>query len=620
MGYRPVENYGVIGDLHTVALVGVDASIDFMCFPRFDSPSIFAALLDDQNGGRFQIAPALDEVRRKQLYLPDSNMLLSRFLSEAGVAEISDFMPVDERGAAHRLVRRAKTVRGEVRYRLLCAPRFDYARAAHRVEVRGRQAVFVPEGGHLAPLRLRADVPLGAQGPAVVAEFTLRAGETAAFVLEEAGAGNPALPETLADVGESFKDTLNFWRRWIGRSTYQGRWREMVNRSALVLKLLTASSYGSFVASPTFGLPEVVGGERNWDYRYTWIRDASFTLYAMSRLGYTHEAGAFMRWIEARCAEAGPDGSLQNMYGIDGRHDLEEHVLPHLEGYRGSFPVRIGNAAYRQVQLDIYGELLDAIYLYNKYGEPISSALWDDVVRLVDWVCRHWRDTDEGIWEVRSGPQAFLYSRLMCWVAVDRACRLAQKRSFPAPLDRWSAVRDEIYRDIHEQFWDPRRKTFLQHTGSTALGASLLLMPLVRFISPTDPHWLSTLRAIEEDLVDDSLVYRYNIEQAPDGLRGHEGTFSMCSFWYVECLARGGDFEKARLFFEKMLGYANHLGLYGEQLGWRGEHLGNFPQALTHLALISAAYALNRRFETAGRGHRPDRGGVSPAGWNASDG
>jgi len=602
MSYQPVENYGVIGDLHTVALVGMDGSIDFMCFPRFDSPSIFAALLDDQKGGRFQVAPILGEARQKQLYLPDSNVLLSRFLSENGVAEVSDFMPVEEAEAAHTLIRRAKTVCGEVRYRLFCAPQFDYARAHHRVEVREREALFVPEGGRPTALRLRSGVPLRVDGGAAAAEFTLRAGETAAFVLEEAGSAGGSPAESPGYVSESFKDTLNFWRRWIGRSTYRGRWREMVNRSALVLKLLTSSPFGSLVAAPTFGIPEVIGGERNWDYRYTWIRDASFTLYALIRLGYTDEAAAFTRWVEARCAELNPDGSLQVMYGIDGRHDLEEETLSHLEGYRQSSPVRIGNAAYRQRQLDIYGEMIDSVYLYNKYGAPISSQLWENLVPLIDWVCHHWQEQDEGIWEIRSGRQEFLYSRLLCWVAVDRGIRLAQKRSFPAPLDRWYAVRDEIYRDIFEHFWDAKRNTFVQHKGTRALGAGILLMPLVRFISPTDPRWISTLQAIEEDLVDDSLVYRYNVTQAPDGLRGHEGTFCMCSFWYVECLSRAGDIEKARLIFEKMLGYANHLGLYGEELGRRGEHLGNFPQAFTHLALISAAYDLNRRLEAAGQG------------------
>jgi GH15 family glucan-1,4-alpha-glucosidase len=602
MSYEPIEHHGVIGDLHTTALVAMEGSIDFMCYPEFDSPTIFGALLDDHRGGRFQIAPLLGSARQRQIYLPDSNVLLTRFLSQDGVAEISDFMPVEETGQAHVLIRRAKTVRGEIQYRMVCAPRFDYARTTHRTESRGADILFMPEGGPQPALRLRSSIPVRLAEGQAIAEFTLRAGETAAFILDAAPAGEGSPVDAPGYVSQSFKDTLNFWRRWIGRSTYQGRWREMVNRSALILKLLTSQPHGSIVAAPTFGLPEDIGGERNWDYRYTWIRDASFTLYALFRLGYTGEATAFMRWIEARCAERHADGSLQVMYGIDGRHDLPEYMLPHLEGYLGSSPVRIGNAASTQVQLDIYGELLDSVYLYDKYGDPISSKLWEDLTQLIDWVCRHWREADSGVWEVRGGPQEFLYSRLLCWVALDRGIRLAQKRSFPAPLSEWYGVRDEIYHAIYEHYWNAHRSAFVQYKGATTTDASTLLMPLVRFVAPTDPRWLLTLRAIEHDLVEDSLVYRYRIgEAAPDGLSGLEGSFSMCSFWYAECLSRAGDFEGARFVLEKMLGYANHLGLYAEQLGPCGEHLGNFPQAFTHLALISAAFDLDRRLNRQGQ-------------------
>jgi GH15 family glucan-1,4-alpha-glucosidase len=596
VSYQPIENYGVIGDLHTVALVGMDGSIDFMCFPHFDSPSIFAALLDDRKGGRFKIAPTFNSARHKQLYLPDTNMLLTRFLDDEGVAEVSDFMPVEEKDHAHQLVRRAKTVRGEVTFRMLCAPAFDYGRASHRIEQRDGEVIFTSEGGDKTVVRLRTEAPVRVENGAVMAEFTLRAGETAAFILEDASewtASRSAAPDYVAD---AFKETMNFWRGWVRRSTYKGRWREMVNRSALVLKLLTSHGNGAIVAAPTFGLPEEIGGERNWDYRFTWIRDASFTLYGLMRLGYTAEAAAFMRWIEQRCHEMNPDGSLQLMYGLDGHHDLTERSLPHFEGYRKSAPVRIGNGAYGQLQLDIYGELMDSVYLYNKYGEPISYDFWMQLTRLIEFVCNNWRRPDESIWEVRGGRQEFTYSRVLCWVAIDRAIRLAQKRSFPAPLDRWHKVRDEIYRDVYENFWSPERQTFLQHKGAETVDASCLLMPLVKFIGPTDPRWISTLKAIEESLVEDSLVYRYNrCEASSDGLSGKEGTFSMCSFWYVECLSRAGDLDQARFIFEKTLGYANHLGLYAEELGPRGEHLGNFPQAFTHLALISAAYNLDQK-------------------------
>jgi GH15 family glucan-1,4-alpha-glucosidase len=600
--YKPIEAYGVIGDLRTAALVGRDGSIDFLCFPRFDSPTVFAALLDARRGGAFQVAPVLEDVRYKQLYLPDANVLLSRFLSDEGVAEVSDFMTVEPDRPSGTLVRRAKTVRGRVRFRLVCAPRFDYGRAAHRVEVRGQDVLFLPEGGATPPLRLRSQVPLRVVNGDAVAEFTLDVGQTAAFLLGEASEDQAARWSAPGYVAEAFKATLNFWRRWIARSLYRGRWREMVNRSALTLKLLTSGRDGSMVAAPTFGLPEHVGGERNWDYRYTWIRDASMALGTLIQLGYLDEATAFLRWLEGRFAGPGAEAPLQPLYGLDGRREVAEEILPHLEGYRGSSPVRIGNAASSQLQLDVYGELFDAIYLYSLHGEPLPLDLWQDLVRHADWVCRHWRDPDDGIWEVRAGRRQFLSSRVMCWVALDRALKLARRWPYPAPVEEWRRSRDEIYRDVLARFWDSDRRAFVQYPETTSVGAASLLMPLVGFISPVDPRWLATLRAVETDLVDDSLVYRYRVELTPDGLRGREGTFWLCSFWYVECVSRSGDVEKARFLFEKMLGYANHLGLYAEQLGPCGEHLGNFPQALSHLALIRAACDINARLEAAGKG------------------
>jgi len=602
MSYLPIEDYGIIGDLHTVALVGMNGSIDFMCFPCFDSPSIFAALLDDKKGGRFSLAPVRDNVRYKQIYLSDSNILLTRFLFEDGVAEISDFMPVGEGKHAHDLVRRVKSIRGEIKFRMLCQPKFNYARIGHKVEEKDGEVLFIPEKKDLSALRLRASVPMAVENGAAVSEFTLNSGETASFIMEEAIPGEES-PSALPDYeSQFFKSTLNFWRRWIGRARYSGRWHDMVTRSALILKLLTYRPTGSIVAAPTFGLPEEVGGERNWDYRFTWIRDASFTLYALIRLGYTEEAAQFMNWIEARCNELEPDGSLQIMYGIDGRHDLPEEILSHFEGYRHSSPVRVGNGASKQLQLDIYGELMDSVYLYDKYGEPISYDLWKNLQRLLNWVSANWHRKDEGIWEVRGGRQEFLYSRVMCWVALDRGIRLAIKRSFPSPLDEWIKARDTIYLDVMNNFWDNKRKAFVQHKGANGLDASSLLLPLVKFISPVDPRWISTLNAIGNDLVYDSLVYRYSIgESASDGLVGKEGTFNMCTFWYVECISRSGDLNKARFFFEKMLGYANHLGIYSEELGRYGEHLGNFPQAFTHLGLISAAFDINRRLTASGQ-------------------
>ena len=599
MNYKPIENYGLIGDLHTTALVATDGSIDFMCFPRFDSPTVFAALLDYQKGGRFSLAPEMEKTKHKQLYLPDSNILLTRFLGEAGMAEVSDFMPIAHLSHGQSLVRRAKCIRGELQFRMVCDPRFDYGRAQHRVQKKAHEVLFISQGSDKTVLRLHSTVPLEVENGAAVACFKLRSGEKASFVLEDGRLQESpcAAPDY---VTESFKETMNFWQNWVLRSRYQGRWRGMVDRSALTLKLLTSWEYGSIIAAATFGVPEKVGGVRNWDYRYTWIRDASFTIYALMRLGYTEEATAFMRWIEARCAELKDHMPLQVMYAVDGRQNLEEISLSHFEGYRRSHPVRVGNGAHDQLQLDIYGELMDSVYIYNTFGEPISYDFWLNLTRLINWVCENWQRPDEGIWEVRGGAHEFLYSRVMCWVAIDRGIRLAQKRSFPAPLARWIQIRDEIYCHIYDQFWDPQLKTFVQFKGSKAVDASALLMPLVKFIGPTDPRWRATLAFVNTHLAEDSLVYRYNVmEGASTGFPGGEGTFSMCSFWNVECLARAGDLKQARFHFEKTLGYANHVGLYSEELGLAGEHLGNFPQAFTHLGLISAAYLLDRKLTKA---------------------
>ena len=599
--YPPIEDHGVIGDLHTVALVAKDGSLDFMCAPRFDAPPVFASLLDQGRGGVFELSPVLNDARHKQLYLPDTNVLLTRFLSAEGVAEISDFMPIGQSEHVRCVVRRVKAVRGEVRFRMRCAPRFGYGPAPHRVTAEEGGALFAPDGGSFR-VRLSATVPVEVAGGDAVAEFTLGHNESATFVVDVGDARGPSPGTSHEYVSHAFKETANFWRRWIGRSTYTGRWRDEVHRSALVLKLLVWQPQGSLVAAPTFSLPERIGGGRNWDYRYTWIRDAAFTLYALIRLGMTEETAAFMRWIERLPHHFDDDiGPLQPLYRIDGGADVPEEELAGWDGYAGSRPVRVGNGAGRQSQLDVYGALMDSVYLYDKYGEPISYDFWMRLSGLVDWVCENWRRPDHGIWEVRAGLREYLNSRVLCWVAVDRAVRLAMKRSFPAPLERWLAARDAMYRSVFEEFWDPRKKAFVQHRGSDQLDASALLMPLLRFISPTDPRWTSTMKAITAELVEDSLVRRYRIEGGhTDGFAEEEGTFSICSFWYAECLSRGGDLQQARFVFEKVLGYANHLGLFAEQLGPSGEHLGNFPQAFTHLALISAAYDIDRRLSKAG--------------------
>ena len=596
MDYQPIENYGVIGDLKTVALVGLNGSIDFMCFPEFDSPSIFAAILDKNKGGYFAIKPPNEETaKHKQLYVPDTNVLLTRFLSPEGVGEITDFMPIDYEHESHLLVRRVTQVRGEETYSMEFCPRFNYARSKHETNKLSNTLIFRSLRNEGLVVRLTSTVPLEIKKGDGFATFTLRPGETADFILELLDEGQHLKDLDKSIVDKLLSKTINYWKSWIGRSQYNGRWQEIVNRSALVLKLMTTHLHGTIVASPTFGLPEKVGGEKNWDYRYSWIRDSAFTLYALIRLGYTREASNFVTWLQTYCRDLSKPGELGLMYTVYGEKKIDEFTLDHLEGYKGSKPVRVGNAAYDQLQLDIYGELMDSIYLYDKYGEPISHDFWEDLVGQINWVCENWRQPDEGIWEVRGGRREFLYSRLLCWVAVDRGVRLSRKRSFPQP-DHWKKVRDEMYNSIFNEFWDPKRETFVQYKGADRVDASTLIMPLVRFISPRDKRWLSTLKCIEKDLVSDSLVYRYcPAHEALTGLKSGEGTFSLCTFWYVECLARAGYIEKARLCFEKMLGYANHLGLYGEQIGFQGEHLGNFPQAFTHLGLISAAYNLNKQ-------------------------
>lgn len=596
MSYQPIENYGIIGDLNTVALIGLNGSIDFMCFPNFDSPSIFAAILDEEKGGSFQLNPLFKEQKTKQLYLPDTNVLLTRFLSAEGVSEITDFMPVEELYNGKELIRRVTTVRGEVKYKMKCMPRFNYGRSSHTVTtVSDKEVLFTSSGDDRAVLRLVSSVPLSVVNNDVIAEFNMKATETADFLLEHVDKEHHGVRDFKTFVTKSLFETVNYWKNWIAESTYTGRWLDTVNRSALVLKLLTSHKYGSIIAAATFSLPESIGGGRNFDYRFTWIRDASFSMYALTRLGYTKEAGAFMQWIEKLCRDIKGQNRLGIMYSIDGGRQIEEKTLEHFEGYKKSSPVRIGNDAYGQLQLDIYGELLDSVYLYNKYGEPISYDFWKDLEKQIDWLSDNWNQVDEGIWEVRGGRKNFLYSRLLCWVAFDRAIKIAEGRSFPLN-HKWQTERDTIFNSIFSDFWDDEKQAFMQYPGAKTVDASTLLMPLVRFISPKDPRWLSTLERIETELVSDSLVYRYRPElAAPDGFVSHEGTFSMCSFWFVECLSRAGQLEKARFYFEKMLGYANHLGLYSEQLGFEGEHLGNFPQAFTHLGLISAAYNLNQQ-------------------------
>ncbi|EPJ87922.1 MULTISPECIES: glycoside hydrolase family 15 protein [Pseudomonas] len=589
---NPIENHGIIGDMRSAALVADTGSIDFLCWPDFDSPSVFTALLDSNDAGIFQLAPDLPDARRQQIYLPDTNVLQTRWIATDAVVEVTDLMPIGRHeDDLPRVVRRIEVRYGTATMRMRCRVRLDYSRAEMSVRMDGEDVCFEAQGQ--PGMRLSSTAPLHVDEQTAVAEFAMQQGEIFEFVLggiddEQVSAGQ--CPRYV-------DETLAFWRRWSKQSEYRGRWQEMVNRSALALKLLTSRKHGGIVAAATFGLPETLGGERNWDYRYTWIRDASFTVYAFMRLGYSDEANAFMGWVRGRMGDCCDDSStLGILYALDGREELPEETLPHLSGYGGATPVRIGNEAYQQTQLDIYGELMDAVYLANKYGEAISYEGWQHATRLVDYVCDNWRSKDVGIWEMRGQDQHFLHSRLMCWVALDRALRLAFKRSLPAPFDRWDKERQAIHDDIWKNFWNADLGHFVQYKGSRNLDASMLLMPLVRFVGASDPRWIATLDAIEGTLVRDGLVYRYrNDDDHDDGLAGEEGAFTACSFWYVECLARAGRVEQAHLEFEQLLRYANPLGLYAEEFDVHGHHLGNTPQALSHLALISAASFLDRK-------------------------
>ncbi|HEY1292600.1 MAG TPA: glycoside hydrolase family 15 protein [Chloroflexota bacterium] len=589
-----IAEHGLIGDLQTAALVCTDGTIDWYCCPRFDSPTVFADLLDHRRAGHFRVAPEGVDYIVKQLYFPDTAILITRFMSENGVAELIDFMPIvgDPTVASdrHRIVRGVRGVRGEMRLRFECAPRFDYARAAHAVHISEHGAVLDGPGLRLT---LHGADGLERHGDDVHVSRVVRANDLVGVILESGGDAEPRAVSA-AELTQLFEETARFWRGWIERSTYRGRWREMVDRSAITLKMLTYAPTGALVAAPTAALPEQLGGERNWDYRFTWVRDASFSVGALLALGFREEALAFMAWLRDRIEQqvGTTSGPLKIMYRVDGSSDLTEETLDHLAGYRNSRPVRIGNGAADQLQLDIYGE---AMFALSQGGASAGVAHrgWHAIGRIMDWLAEHWDQPDEGIWETRGGRRDFVYGRVMTWVALDGAVRLARDLGRPADLARWTAARDAVYQQVMERGWNAERKAFVQYPGTTVVDASNLMMPITGFVVPRDPLWLSTLDAIEQELVSDSLVYRYDPSASPDGLAGDEGTFSICTFWYVDALARSGRLDQARYVFEKMLTYANHVGLYSEEIGPTGEQLGNFPQAFSHLSLIGAAVQLD---------------------------
>jgi GH15 family glucan-1,4-alpha-glucosidase len=609
--YPLIADHGLIGNLQTAALVSTDGTIDWFCAPRFDSPSIFGSLLDDDRGGHLRTRPTADTFTRHQLYYPDTAILVTRFLTESGVGEVVDFMPIASAAVAsnrHQLVRMLRCVRGEVTFVVDIAPRFDYGREPHETHVsedgiffQGAQSamslsiVREPDDARLARVQRVSEQDL-------TFELTLTAGQMRGLVLET-GQARPPRQIRVSEAWQLFDETVRFWRSWLAQSTYTGRWRETLERSAITLKLMTYAPTGGIVAAPTAALPEQIGGERNWDYRYTWVRDASFSVYALLGMGFTEEAAALGRWLAARVHEqvGGEGGPLNIMYRVDGSSDLIEETLAHWEGYKGSSPVRIGNGAADQLQLDIYGEAIDSLYFGNQHGLVGGHQGWRRLCDILNWLTDNWNQPEEGIWETRGGRQEFTYGRLMSWVAFDRGVRLANLHGRPAPLERWRTERDAIYDQIMTAGWSDARQAFVQHSKTHVLDSSLLRMSSVGFISPKDPMWLSTLDAMDHELVTDSLVYRYDPEASPDGLQGAEGTFSLCTFMYVDSLARAGQLEKARNTFEKMLTYANHLGLYSEEIALTGEQIGNFPQAFTHLALIDAALTLDRQLDRVSR-------------------
>ncbi|WP_030965455.1 glycoside hydrolase family 15 protein [Streptomyces sp. NRRL S-378] len=606
--YPPIADHGMVGDLQTAALVSSQGTVDWWCTPRFDSPSVFASLLDSERGGYCKLSADLAHEPGtvvRQLYQADTAVLVTRYMGPGGVGEVADFMvPLNTTTPTqrHRLVRVVRVVRGSLDFDLECRPRFDYGRASHTCEqTDDTSVVFTGPGTRLYLQVAGASGPLGLRrdGDDATARFTLTAGNVAAVVLTSDADDGPAPPPlSAAGISDELQACRTFWHAWLRLCTYRGRWRDIVHRSAITLKLLTYAPTGAPIAALTMGLPEQVGGERNWDYRFTWIRDASLSVKALIELGFAEEAAAFRHWLLDRLAAGGTASGepLQIMYRIDGEPQLNEVILDHLEGYAGSRPVRAGNAAADQIQLDIYGEASDALAQTRDMG---GIKGWKAYADVLDWLADHWDRPDEGIWETRGGRQDFTFSRLMTWVAFERGIRLADTFSRPGDVDRWREVRDTVFAQIVERSWNAEKQAFVQHYGTDVLDASLLLMPRVGFLSPTDPMWLSTLAAMDRELVSDSLVYRYNPEASPDGLRGSEGTFNLCSFLYVEALARAGKPQEARYAFDKMLTYANHVGLFAEEIGPSGEQLGNFPQAFTHLALIAAALALDEQLDRA---------------------
>src|SRR4051812_1801096 len=581
-----IEDYALVGDLQSAAIVGSDGSVDWLCVPRFDSAACFAALVGDAGHGRWLLAPAGTVTRTSRRYRPGTLVLETDFETPDGAVRVVDFMP--RRGdAAPRLMRIVEGLSGRVPMRLELVLRPDYGSITPWLQDApdGVVAVTGPDA-----FRLSTPIALSIEHGTVRADFTAIEGARERFSLGWWPSHEPSPP--VEDADSALARTEAWWREWSERCTYDGEYREAVLGSLIALKAMTFEPTGAIVAAPTTSLPEDLGGVRNWDYRYTWLRDATFTLYALNVLGFTEEARAFTHWLRRLSYANGED--LQIMYGIRGERDLTERDLPHLTGYCASNPVRVGNSAANQKQLDVFGEVLDCIHLYRRqgcferYGETLDGPLWAMLQTLVEHVCAHWQEPDSGIWEVRGDLRHFVYSKVMCWVALDRGIRAAQQLHLEADLPRWCLVRDQIRTDILSHGYNTSLGAFTQSYDESTLDASNLMLPLVGFIPPDDPRMRSTVDRIMEQITDENgFVYRYYTD---DGLTGSEGTFTICTFWLVDNLAMQGRVAEARSLFERLLSYAGRLGLFSEEIDSRENvALGNYPQAFTHIALINSA-------------------------------
>jgi GH15 family glucan-1,4-alpha-glucosidase len=607
--YKKISDYGIIGNLSTVALIARDGSIDWLCLPYIDSPSVFGALLDDGKGGRFSLTPS-DEWDSVAEYVPGTNILKTRFRTRTGVVELTDFMPVPETGVegsdvvGHELYRHIAVLRGKVELALMFQPRPDYARKPPVLEKK-EGGVRILGGQEQLFLSCTRDIDI--KTDEVSSSWHLSEGEQVWLHLQQ-GSGAPR-PVDEARARKALRDTGDYWRKWLkseetGLAPRVGPYQDMIDRSALVLKLLYFHATGAIAAAATTSLPEEIGGIRNWDYRFTWVRDTSFTLRALFDLGHLSETKGYMTWIKRVLSEHGAD-KLQIMYGLRGEEDLPEEELSHLEGYKGSKPVRIGNEAAGQVQLDIYGELMDAALKLSGYVGKIDADLWPFLRDICDHVVGHWRDADSGIWEFRGGPRHFVFSKVMCWVALDRGIIIAQRYGFPAPLAEWERVRAEIREEVLDRGWSAKKGSFVQHYDTDELDATNLLIPLVGFLPFDDPRMVSTIEATQRELGSDGFLHRYGGE---DGLPGGEGVFLLCSFWLVECLIALKRLDEAETLLRNMEGFANHLGLFSEEydVEWQ-EALGNVPQAFTHIGYISSVLSLRQAREKLA-GSRPEKG------------